>query len=111
MKQRERLNCPNCGAPIVSDTCEYCGTKFFDFANIDINDESYIRLKINDKLYMFKAFCSNISFQQHTNEIEISNEMGILANKYIKMQPYRTLSIDIIVNSEIEKRTKGCEKK
>lgn len=21
-------NCPNCGAPIVSDQCEYCGTMF-----------------------------------------------------------------------------------
>lgn len=24
----ESLNCPNCGAPIVGDKCEYCGTVF-----------------------------------------------------------------------------------
>lgn len=23
-------NCPNCGAPIVADQCEYCGTRFSD---------------------------------------------------------------------------------
>lgn len=23
-------NCPNCGAPITKETCEYCGTVFVD---------------------------------------------------------------------------------
>lgn len=23
-------NCPNCGAPVVADQCEYCGTVFRD---------------------------------------------------------------------------------
>lgn len=22
------MNCPNCGAPITGDKCEYCGTEF-----------------------------------------------------------------------------------
>lgn len=25
-----QLNCPNCGAPITGDRCEYCGTQFID---------------------------------------------------------------------------------
>lgn len=30
-KKEERLyNCPNCGAPITGDKCEYCGTVFRD---------------------------------------------------------------------------------
>lgn len=24
----KKLNCPNCGAPITGDKCEYCGTVF-----------------------------------------------------------------------------------
>lgn len=24
------INCPNCGAPITKETCEYCGTVFAD---------------------------------------------------------------------------------
>lgn len=30
-KKEDRLyNCPNCGAPITGDKCEYCGTMFRD---------------------------------------------------------------------------------
>ena len=25
---RYKTNCPNCGAPITGDKCEYCGTSF-----------------------------------------------------------------------------------
>ena len=28
--REELLNCPNCGAPITGDRCEYCGTQFID---------------------------------------------------------------------------------
>lgn len=30
-----KTNCPNCGAPISSIECPYCGTVFYDFATID----------------------------------------------------------------------------
>lgn len=52
---REALNCPNCGAPITSAQCEYCGTLFYDFANVEIGKPSYLRLKIGDTLNIFKA--------------------------------------------------------
>lgn len=26
--EKEKANCPNCGAPIKGGRCEYCGTKF-----------------------------------------------------------------------------------
>ncbi len=26
--KKKSCNCPNCGAPITSDICEYCGTEF-----------------------------------------------------------------------------------
>lgn len=25
------MNCPNCGAPIISAVCEYCGTRHWEF--------------------------------------------------------------------------------
>ncbi len=31
------INCPNCGAPIVSDKCEYCGTVFHRPSGIAIS--------------------------------------------------------------------------
>ena len=30
-----RLNCPNCGAPITSKTCSYCGTTFINYIDED----------------------------------------------------------------------------
>jgi len=27
-KDIRALNCPNCGAPITDEKCQYCGTKF-----------------------------------------------------------------------------------
>ena len=30
--RKDSTNCPNCGAPIESDKCAYCGTIFVDFA-------------------------------------------------------------------------------
>lgn len=31
-------NCPNCGAPVTSHICEYCGTVIFDFGEISMED-------------------------------------------------------------------------
>lgn len=30
MADKHLYNCPNCGAPITGDKCEYCGTVFMD---------------------------------------------------------------------------------
>ena len=27
-KSERHTNCPNCGAPLHSDTCEYCGSEY-----------------------------------------------------------------------------------
>lgn len=29
-------NCPNCGAPIASSQCEYCGTILYDHRRLEI---------------------------------------------------------------------------
>ena len=59
---KDRLNCSNCGAPITGAKCEYCGTMFYDFANIDINGKAgYLRLRYNDKIILVKAYCGECS--------------------------------------------------
>ena len=58
---REKLNCPNCGAAITGAKCEYCGTIFYDFANIELYKAGYLRMKIGDALNIFKAVPTNIS--------------------------------------------------
>ena len=61
---REKLNCPNCGAPITGEKCEYCGTLFYDFASIELYKPSYIRIKYNGKLIIFKALPTCINMTQ-----------------------------------------------
>jgi hypothetical protein len=43
-----KLNCPNCGAPIsaVDNKCPYCNTSYFDLSSIDINNNEPFYLKI-----------------------------------------------------------------
>lgn len=54
----ERLkSCPNC-AGLLNDfgTCVYCGSKVYDFMNIDFSDrykpskKTYIRIKVDDEV-------------------------------------------------------------
>lgn len=52
---REQTNCPNCGAPIVSEKCAYCGTLFYDFSTIDMDKPCYIKIKYQNAIVMVKA--------------------------------------------------------
>ena len=52
---REQLNCPNCGAVIVSEKCAYCGTVFYDFSTIDMDKPCYIKIKYQNAIVMIKA--------------------------------------------------------
>lgn len=47
---RDKLNCPNCGAPITSIECPYCGSVFYDFATLDSNKPTYLRLIWNEQI-------------------------------------------------------------
>ena len=38
-EMKNRLNCPNCGAPITSKTCPYCGTTFINYIDEDEDEE------------------------------------------------------------------------
>ena len=57
----EVLNCPNCGAPITGEKCEYCGTVIYDFSVIDMDKPSYIKMRLNGKLLIFHAILKNVS--------------------------------------------------
>lgn len=35
-------NCPNCGAPIESDVCRFCGTKLINIADLKIGDPIWL---------------------------------------------------------------------
>lgn len=41
-------NCPNCGAPVVSNKCDYCGTYIFDFSQIKMGEPCWISVDLGD---------------------------------------------------------------
>ena len=59
------LNCPNCGAPIRGAECEYCGTLFYDFAQLEVGKAGYVRLKVGDNLLIFRALTTQVEIEQH----------------------------------------------
>lgn len=68
MRDQKYLNCPNCGAPVTGEKCQYCGTVFYDWAGIDSNKPFYIKMKLNNKLVMFKAVMSSLDIEIKSNE-------------------------------------------
>lgn len=89
------LNCPNCGMPITGTTCEYCGTVFYDFVNVDADGDTYVRMRLNGELLIFKARMTNIEFRQST-----IGAMPIYADNRIVhriMPPDYELSLDFLI--------------
>lgn len=40
-------NCPNCGAPIDSDKCPYCGTRLINIAELEPGEKIWLIFKDN----------------------------------------------------------------
>ena len=66
-----KLNCPNCAAPITSDTCQYCGAVFLDFSAIQLNKPSYIKI-INDEndIMLMKLIIDEFSININSDIID-----------------------------------------
>ena len=54
-------NCPNCGAPIESEQCPYCGSIFVDFACLDADKPFYIKVKHDGKITMARVLLTSIT--------------------------------------------------
>lgn len=61
---RDRLNCPNCGAPIVGTSCPYCGSVFYDFVNIDGEKPTFIRMRWNGQIITMRAAMQSATITQ-----------------------------------------------
>ncbi|MCR5652822.1 MAG: hypothetical protein K6F88_03385 [Ruminococcus sp.] len=92
---RDRLNCPNCGAPITSYKCEYCGTLFYDFANLELYEPSYIRLRIGDTLNIFRAVTTSIEVTQSSPEVCYADNKPFLCGN-----PDITVTVEMRVVSD-----------
>ena len=91
------LNCPNCGAPITGVTCEYCGTMFYDFVNVDADGDTYVRMRLNGELLIFKARMINIEFRQSAIcAMSRYEDSKIVRNDNVMPRDYK-LSLDFLI--------------
>lgn len=56
-------NCPNCGAPINTVQCPYCGTVLYDFAALDIDHPTYVRINFRGHVITFRSVVRNVTME------------------------------------------------
>ena len=85
------LNCPNCGAPIDGDKCEYCGTHFMD-CTMDAEKPFYIKIRRGNALFIDKVFLS----QMQVSAYDDSCYMDDICGRRIRFpRIHRTYSIEL----------------
>lgn len=67
MRKKSELNCPNCGAPITGEYCPYCGSVFYDWAALDVDEPKRIKLELEKKL--LEAKIESLNAQQNIAEM------------------------------------------
>lgn len=76
-------NCLNCGAPIESEQCPYCGSIFVDFACLDADKPFYMKIKHKGQIITLKVRLNNISM--HTDYIDCyANNIPIITMEQTK---------------------------
>lgn len=81
---REKLNCPNCGAPIDSEKCSYCGTLFYDFSAIEIGKPCYLKIKFDNNIMLVKAIPRNADISMNTETCEAYDICGSIITTFTK---------------------------
>lgn len=71
MRDKTELNCPNCGAPITGERCEYCGSVFYDWACIDADKPFFIKYKHGNMVRMSKAVLTGITFTEECTPVSL----------------------------------------
>ena len=71
-----QYKCPVCGAPVDGYKCEYCGCIIYDFAVIDTDQPTYIRMRIRspsdgkDYIMQMKAVAVNPCVEIKYDEVD-----------------------------------------
>lgn len=89
-------NCPNCGAPVVSNKCDYCGTYIFDFSQISIGEPCWISVDLGDgSKHLLHVILNNASVDANYNEISLYAD-GRAVKTLIKPDVTLDMSFDVI---------------
>ena len=82
-------NCPNCGAPIETEKCPYCGTMFLDVAAIDADQPFYMKVNHDGKIYILKVKMSSMELRIEPNDI-----YDTFGSRLLALTPTSSLTLD-----------------
>lgn len=85
-------NCPNCGAPIETEKCPYCGTMFLDFAAMDADHPFYMKFKRDGKIYILKVKMTSMELK--TEHDDLYDTFG---SSQLTLRPISSLTLDFDV--------------
>lgn len=85
-------NCPNCGAPIETEKCPYCGTVFVDFAAMNTDRPFFMKIKYNGKVHIMKVMLTSMETRCECSELYADNV------RYLTLIPTTelTMTFDIL---------------
>lgn len=67
-------NCPNCGGYLNdSGRCEFCGSKVYDFVNVDFDDNTrtYIRVKRGNRIAVMPVVFTTYRYEIRKEPISV----------------------------------------
>lgn len=103
-------NCPNCGG-FLNDAgrCEFCGSKVYDFVNIDFDKgaHTYIRIKSNGKVAIVPIIVNTASISIKQNYANIGTEMFTGTKYSLITDTYAEGSFDFLIAGEIQYESEG----
>lgn len=88
VKANGALTCPQCGAPITDEKCEYCGVIFYDFACVECNKPFYLKIKHDDQVNIFKVVMDEAN-------VTISSDEATLWADNMVMRVVHSQNVDI----------------
>ena len=95
-------NCPNCGAPVVSNKCDYCGTYIFDFSQISMGEPCWISVDLGDgSKRLLHVILNNASVDANCNEISYYADSKVVRT-LIKPDITLDMSFDVIAEDKAE---------
>lgn len=89
----ERLNCPNCGAPIEDWKCAYCGTVILSVGAIEIGAPTFVRIKTkHGKYWLVQIKITSISLEPSESVFYADNRVieGVSSTNH------RTVELDMV---------------
>lgn len=66
-------NCPNCGAILTGNKCDFCGTEIYDFTSIGDEHPAFIKLRYGGKTIIFRALLEYASIRFEDYPVHCDN--------------------------------------